>query len=157
MAEEMNLRSAFNGFNRRDVLTCIEQLNNDHKAKLQSLQTQAEQLLEENRQLQERYAELQAKYADLQKELEAAQLLGSSDVQELETYRRAERTEREARERAARVSEQTDSALKNVDKVVADATDRLSGLMAAWMDVAEHTRSELQAASEAVGAIPHEG
>ena len=93
MAEEMALRSAINGFNRRDVINCVQQINNKHKLQVQMLEAQLGELQAENDRLK----------AQLEAALAKPTVPCGSDAQELETYRRAERTEREARERAARV------------------------------------------------------
>ena len=175
MADNMTLRPAFNGFNRQDVLACIEQLNNNHKAKVQSLEAQLRQLREEN-------ARLQAQLEDSQT---AAAEPCDIGAQELEAYRRAERMEREARERAEEtqacaertmqesqeyaeriqreaqeratlVSQQTESALKEVTKVVDQSAERVSQLMAAWTEAVAQTREELLSAAEAVNNIPKE-
>ena len=170
-----HFRSAFNGFNRQDVLACIEQLNNNHKAKVQSLEAQLRQLREEN-------ARLQAQLEDSQT---AAAEPCDIGAQELEAYRRAERMEREARERAEEtqacaertmqesqeyaeriqreaqeratlVSQQTESALKEVTKVVDQSAERVSQLMVAWTEAVAQTREELLSAAEAVNNIPKE-
>ena len=175
MADNMTLRPAFNGFNRQDVLACIEQLNNNHKAKVQSLEAQLRQLREEN-------ARLQAQLEDSQT---AAAEPCDIGAQELEAYRRAERMEREARERAEEtqacaertmqesqeyaeriqreaqeratlVSQQTESALKEVTKVVDQSAERVTQLMAAWTEAVAQTREELLSATEAVNNIPKE-
>ena len=61
MASVHHFRSAFNGFNREDVVRYIEYLNNQHNAKLEQL----------NAQLRE--AKSQSADADLQARLEAAE------------------------------------------------------------------------------------
>ena len=175
MADNMTLRPAFNGFNRQDVLACIEQLNNNHKAKVQSLEAQLRQLREENARLQTQLEEFRSNAAEP----------CDIDAQELEAYRRAERAEREARERAEEtqacaertmleaqayaertqreakeratlVSQQTESALQEVTKVVDQSAERVSRLMAAWTEAMEQTREGLRSAAEAVKNIPQE-
>ncbi|MBQ2784944.1 MAG: hypothetical protein IJF02_00355 [Oscillospiraceae bacterium] len=146
MAEEMALRSAINGFNRRDVINCIQQINNNHKLQVQILEAQIGELQAENDRLK----------AQLEAALTKAEAFCGSDTQELETYRRAERTEREARERAARVAEQTESALMDVHRIVDASTERLSTLMDAWTEAVAFTREELVSAYDAAKAIPHE-
>lgn len=146
MAEEMALRTAINGFNRRDVINCIQQINNNHKINVQMLEAQIGELQLENAQLK----------AQLEEALAKSAALSGNDAQELEAYRRAERAEREARERAARVAEQTESALMDVQRIVSASTERLNTAMEAWAEAVELSRTELKAACEAVDAIPHE-
>lgn len=146
MAEEMALRSAINGFNRRDVINCVQQINNNHKIQIQMLEAQIGDLQAENAQLK---AQLEAALA------KPAASCGN-DAQELEAYRRAERTEREARERAARVAEQAESALMDVQRIVSASTERLNTAMSAWTEAIELSKTELEAACEAIDTIPHE-
>ena len=146
MAEEMALRSAINGFNRRDVINCVQQINNKHKLQVQMLEAQLGELQAENDRLK----------AQLEAALAKPAVPCGSDAQELETYRRAERTEREARERAARVAEQTESALMDVHRIIDESTERLGTLMDAWTEAVAFTREELGAACDAANAIPHE-
>ena len=144
MSENIPLRTAFHGFNRRDVLACIEQLNNNYKSQIVSLEAQLRELQEENAQLRADLNAAAAPNYDTQVHTEAA---------ELEVYRRAERTEREARERAARVCEQTNTALAEVVETVEAATAQMSVLLQSWSDAAENTRAVLLSASEAINAI----
>ena len=140
MADEMTLRSAFHGFNRRDVLACIEQLNSEHKSRVQSLEGQLRQLREENDRLKAQLEEARAKTAEST----------CSDTQELEAYRRAERTEREARERADRMTKEAEAALTDMRRIVGASSDRLSTLMDAWTAAVELTREEILSVSEAL-------
>ena len=140
MADEMTLRSAFHGFNRRDVLACIEQLNSEHKSRVQSLEGQLRQLREEHDRLKAQLEEARAKTAEP----------ACSDAQELEAYRRAERTEREARERADRMTKEAEAALTDMRRIVGESSDRLSTLMDAWTAAVELTREEILSVSEAL-------
>ena len=140
MVDEMTLRSAFHGFNRRDVLACIEQLNSEYKSRVQSLEGQLRQLREENDRLKAQLEEARAKTAEP----------AYSDTQELEAYRRAERTEREARERADRMTKEAEAALTDMRRIVGESSDRLSTLMDAWTAAVELTREEILSVSEAL-------
>jgi len=137
MADEMTLRSAFHGFNRRDVLACIERLNSEHKSRVQSLEGQLRQLREENDRLQAQLEEARAKAAEPAR----------GDTQELEAYRRAERTEREARERADRMTKEAVSALTDMRRMVGESTKRLNSAMEAWTAAVEFTREEIRSVS----------
>ena len=83
MAEQVNFRSAFRGFNRTDVVRHLEFLHNSHEYKLNQLHTEIEELRAEltlARQLPSRSAKLdaeleatKARCAELEEMLEAAQ------------------------------------------------------------------------------------
>ena len=125
MMMPQNFRTAFNGFNREDVVHYIEFINARHstevnqlKSELDLLQNQQQDipdvsaleeelaaLRQERDQLLEKIAQLEAKAA-----APAAVSTVSAEL-ELETYRRAERMERIARERAEQVYFQANAAL----------------------------------------------
>ena len=120
MASEL-FRSALNGFNRTDVVQFIQQQTMEHEKNLRVLRdenrnlkqciadgvSERESLLKEKQDLEEELAALREKLAELeQKEASALErpiapvLPNSFDEMELTAYRRAELTERMARERA---------------------------------------------------------
>lgn len=118
MAVSMNFRSAFNGFNREDVVNYIEYISAKHTAEVNQLNSEIEYLKgkqpvtqtddqEDSAALRSRIEELEARCAELEQLLEeksqaeAAPVQQPTMEQELEAYRRAERTERLAQERAA--------------------------------------------------------
>ena len=104
-----NFRSAFRGFNREDVVRYIEYLNNQHKNQIEQLNNQL------------RTAKAAPSDSELQVQLDAAlekcarleeQLANTAVVtteQELEAYRRAERAERVAQERAQQIRNQANA------------------------------------------------
>ena len=57
MAVKQNFRTAFNGFNRDDVVHYIEYLNNQHNAELAQLNSDMEQLRTQLEQMQAQSAE----------------------------------------------------------------------------------------------------
>lgn len=169
MAQQKTFRTAFNGFNREDVVHYIEYMNAKHQSEINQLASEAEALRNQLAQAQEPAPEenlpspeleaLQARCAELEERCgileqerdEAIAALNRADTekaealaakalaesqrdaaaaqqstmqcrveQELEAYRRAERTERLARERADRVYHQ-------VNGVLADATLKVDG------------------------------
>lgn len=169
MAQQKTFRTAFNGFNREDVVHYIEYMNAKHQSEINQLASEADSLRNQLAQAQEPAPEenlpspeleaLQARCAELEErcgileqerdeaiaalnrantekaEALAAKALAESQrdaaaaqqstmqcrvEQELEAYRRAERTERLARERADRVYHQ-------VNGVLADATLKVDG------------------------------
>ena len=105
MTDNKTFRSALNGFNREDVVQYIAYINNKHTSQVNQLTTEIQALTAELAQLRQQpdysaeLAESQAKCASLEQELE--QLRSQTDTRcqtgdELETYRRAEETERKA-------------------------------------------------------------
>ncbi len=153
MAANMNFRSAFNGFNREDVVHFIEYLNAKHSAELNQLRSEMNLLRsqpvaiqggEANRELAELREvrdRLQAQLAELQKrydalEAEKAPTIQYSTAQELEAYRRAERTERIAKERAEQVYHQVNGAL-------ADATVKVDTTFAQLGELADQLGTQL--------------
>lgn len=150
MAAMQNFRSALNGFNREDVAHYIEYLNSKHTNALNQLKGENQALLEElntlkNRpvqpelepvcaQLREENAALQQTVDQLRQQLEqaSAQNAAVTDA-ELEAYRRAERMERAARERAQQIYRQATGTLADATTQVdeaAQAFDALSGQLA---------------------------
>lgn len=143
MAAAQNFRSAFNGFNREDVVHYIEYLNAKHNSALNQLkadnQTLADevealrskpdleeectQLREENQQLQSQLEAMTAQLEELTKQLEEAQQYTPLADEELEAYRRAEKAERTARERARQIYCQTTGALADATTQVDDAAE----------------------------------
>ena len=127
MAGMQNFRSALGGFNRQDVVNYIEYMNNKHNSELEQLNTQlqnakealAQAEAEDNSELQAKLEAAVARCAELEAQLaEAGNAAGIKPGDELEAYRRAERTERMARERAEQMYRQATG-------VIADATTRV--------------------------------
>ena len=147
MAAPQNFRSAFNGFNREDVVHYLEYINTKHTNQINQLtaenqelrasapkpgETQTVAFLQElcadlTQQLEAekaRCAELTQQLEELQAQCEAAaseetaapaaapvEAMSTLASEELETYRRAERIEREAKERAELVYFQANGVL----------------------------------------------
>ena len=178
MAVPQNFRSAFNGFNREDVVHYLEYINSKHQnqvnqlnAEIDELRTQLEQEPSEdqsalvcslqeqcvvlNSQLEEALAakeELEARCAALeQQQVEskpepAAEAAPAPSVsEELEAYRRAERIEREARERAELVYFQANS-------VLTEATAKVDGVSGEITDIADQVMSQLTQLQMAVSS-----
>ena len=162
MAEIFNFRSAFNGFRREDVVHYIEYLNTKHTAEINQLNTELAQVREQNSvsdevaQLQAQLAaaqeindQLQARIAQLEEQYTAPSAPVSPAVpqcsvtQELEAYRRAERTEREARERSELIYRKANGAL-------ADATVRVDEAFVQIGDLTDKVNAQLQQLQQAV-------
>ena len=151
MATQMNFRSALNGFNREDVVHYIQFLNSKHAADLNQLNAellylrnkQAEQPAPKTDEIVEQQAarirELFDRCTALEQELEAAKAANvqlAAQIQqdsgrnrleeELEAYRRAERTERYARERADNLYRQANGALADATVKVDEAAQQFS-------------------------------
>ena len=176
MAMMQNFRSAFNGFNREDVVHYLEYLNNKY-------QNQINQLTAENEELRTRLEQqpdaaqtelvqsLQAECAELTSQLEeseaaranlearlgeqeeaeetaapAVEEVKAPDIsEELAAYRRAERIEREAKERAELVYFQANS-------VLTEAASKVDGIAADITDMADHVMGQLTQLQMAVSA-----
>lgn len=158
MAEQQSFRSAFNGFNREDVVHYIEFLNNKHNAQLNQMRTEMDDLRAEltlvrqapGRSIKleseliaanQRIAELEATLASVTAQLEQARKhvptpAESRITEELEAYRRAERAERKANERAMEISTQANG-------VLADATARVDETAVHFSEMAEMIAEKL--------------
>lgn len=188
MAQSQNFRTAFNGFNREDVVQYLSFLNTKHAAEVSQLSNEAEELrrelaeAEKDTQLQERVEELEMQLA--QSETEKASLIlrvaelerelanvsadvrevvvekpvyiekvverpmevpaqVSSAAQELEAYRRAERAERVAKERATVI-------YNRANGVLSDATEKVDGAADQISVMAERTIQQIQQLQQAV-------
>ncbi len=187
-----NFRSAFNGFNREDVVRYIEYMNTRHSTQLNELNMELEFLrgklnaaptvdpeiidrlnaallqvsqleqrcaqLEQERdaalaggdttQLEARCAELTRERDEALAEAEKAKAAQSAAAQgcaaqELEAYRRAERTERLAKERAERV-------YSKVNGVLSDATVKVDEAAAQIGEVSDQVLARLTQLQNAV-------
>lgn len=168
MMEQPNqFRSSLGGFNREDVVRYLEFINNKHAAQVAQLTNELEYLkgkqdtLDSNRvsdlekQLNAALAEndtLKHRIAVLEHSLQeaTAALAQPTPVQsapptesELEAYRRAERVERMAKERARQVGRQTADALGKLTAQLTSAADTLS-------DMTAQMTQQLQSLQEAV-------
>ena len=168
MATQTNFRSAFNGFNREDVVHYIEFLNSKHAADLNQLNAELEYL--RNKQPEQpapksddvveqqaaRIRELFDRCAALEQELEAAKAenvqlaalvhqdsVRSTQENELEAYRRAERTERYARERA-------ENLFRQANGVLADATVKVDEAAQQFSQMTDHIVAQLSDLQNAV-------
>lgn len=169
MSQTHNFRSAIGGFNRQDVVRYIEYINGKHISLVNQLKSENQALKDELAALQAHPA---AEDADLRSQLDAALARiaelesqpSAPTAQELEAYRRAERMERIAKERA-------DAVYHQVNATLAEASTQLSGAAGSYgqlVDSVVSQISQLQAAVEsgkialenaaaAMGAIRPEG
>lgn len=157
MEQPTQFRSAFNGFNREDVVRYMEFVNNKHSAQVAQLNNEldflrskqekadpdrVEELEEQLKAAMEENDALHCRIEALEQQLQEAQdaLLNQkagaiqpivvqpqvSVTEELEHYRRAERAERVAKERARQVSDQTTAALSDAATKVDIASELIS-------------------------------
>ena len=162
MSAPQKFRSAFNGFNREDVVSYLEYLNSKHTAQVNQLTAEAESLrskldsiqpmddpsetiatLEQERDdLRCQLAELQARFDALAQE-KAAPAYGPAE--ELEVYRRAERAERMAQDRADLIYRQTNGVLR-------EASVRVSSAASAIVPAADQAMAQLAQLVEVIAA-----
>lgn len=169
MAGFQNFRSAFNGFRREDVVHYIEYMNNKHNSQVEQLNSQIQVLQAElaqakaspaaNADLQTALDSANAKIA----ELEAALAAGGVQVKsgdELEAYRRAERAERMAQERAAQIYNQANAVLadaslkvENVSALIGSVADNVTVQLREYQQTVDGTRATIEEAVAAMYAI----
>lgn len=157
MAGIQNFRTALAGFNREDVVRYIEYMNNQHNSQIQQLNTQ----LQTAQEALEKATAVPQGEADLRAELEAALArcsaleaqLEQSGNSELETYRRAEKAERLARERAAQIYTQANAVLADATVKAESAADGMRAVMEQAASQLEQSKQDLQDAVAAMYAI----
>ena len=163
MAAVHSFRSALGGFNREDVVRYIEYMNNKHTSEVEQLNSQlqaAREALEQataadNSQLQAQLDAAQARCAELEEQL-AGQVSGAAPVQagdELEAYRRAERAERLARDRASQIYNQANAALADATVKLEAISDSMGSLTQQITEQLQTSKQQLQEAVAAMYAI----
>lgn len=178
MAATYNFRSAFNGFNREDVVHYIEYINSKQTTQVNQLRSDLAAAQQENAALkaqpqhdpalEAQVAELQTKIAQLEEEVLTAQIAKSDletqladmtrqrdealndqaqvqrrNEEELEAYRRAERVERQAKER-------TEAMYQKANGVLADATSKVDNASAQIAGIADQVAAQLAVLQQAV-------
>lgn len=147
MTMPQNFRSAFNGFNREDVVHYIEYINARHNAEVKQLKSELDLLQSQQDEmpdvsaleaelaaLREERDQLLKKIAQLEAQPAAPATVTTSAELELETYRRAERMERVARERAEQVYFQANAALADATVKVDAAALQISQMSEAVLN-----------------------
>lgn len=164
MAAPQNFRSAFNGFNREDVVRYLEYINTRHQNQIHELTGEAEALRQQlaaaqagqNDDLEAQLAAVTGERDALRAQLEQLQSSQPEPqpqapeapaVEEgaLDAYRRAERIERNARERAELVYHQASG-------VLSEAIARVDGTTAEITAKADDAMSQLTQLQVAVSA-----
>ena len=183
---EQTFRSALGGFNREDVVRYLEYINAQHTAELNQLRSEIEflrskeaqtpspaevsdqsELVQQQasriRELFDLCKQQEEKIAELTSRLEAAPTASSAEA-ELEAYRRAERAERVAQERADQILQQVNSALADATVKVDEASallgsmaDQLSGQLDRFRSAVNGSKQALQDAAATMYAIRPSG
>ena len=145
MSSIQNFRSAFNGFNRQDVVSYIEFMTNQHNSQIQQLNSQLQNALAKSADpaLQEKLTAAEARIRELEAQLAQAGEAANCTEQELEAYRRAERAERLANERSRQICDKENG-------VLADARCQVEAAAAAIDAAAENLSAQLDAYQKAV-------
>lgn len=173
LEQPSQFRSSFNGFNREDVVRYMEFINNKHSAQVAQLTNELEYLrgkqdtldasrvselekqlsaaLAENDALKHRIALLEHNLQEAKAAAEsfAAQPTAPSES-ELEAYRRAERVERVAKERARQVGQQTAQALGDISARMDGAAEQLSDMAAQLTQQLSQLRQAVAGSRQAV-------
>ncbi len=161
MAGIQNFRSALGGFNRQDVVQYIEYMNTQHNSQIAQLNTQLQNAQEalakaqsgSDPELLTKLEAAQARCAELEAKLAGSDTPVVKTGDELEAYRRAERAERLARERAAQIYTQANAVLADATvkvEAVSDSMNAVSEQLAAQL---QQSRQSLQEAVQAMYAI----
>ncbi len=181
MADSYSFRTAFNGFNREDVVHHLQYIQNKHNTQLNQLRTDladaqknaaaAAQLQEVLEDLRSQYAELEAerdaalaRTRELEQELVALRSKKSEPAapgaDELEAYRRAERAERQAQQRADQLLAQAHGILADAGvradesaQKIGTMADQVAAQLAALQQVVMESKSALQDTAVAMFAI----
>lgn len=178
MSVPQNFRTAFNGFHREDVVRYLEYINNKHNAQVNQLEEEnaalraqlqaapAEDRSGEVEALTEQLNEALSRCAELEKQLEARPeaapqkeepVLSACAAEELEAYRRAERIEREAKERSELVYFQANSVLTEaaakVDSISGEITDMADQVMSRLTQLQMAVSSSKQALQDAASIM----
>ncbi len=137
-----HFRSAINGFHKQDVVRYIEYLNNQHNAKIEQLNNQLQNAkVPVESELQAKLDAALVRCAELEAQLAAAPAAATGE--ELEAYRRAERAERIAQERAQQICTQANA-------ILADTTVKAQAASARIAELARQTNGQLQAYQDAI-------
>jgi len=165
MAGVHNFRSALGGFNREDVVRYIEFINNKHNTEVAQLNNQLQMARDalsrataENNtdQLKAQLEEANARIAELEamaQQEQAPQAAPEKTGDELEAYRRAERAERLARDRAALIYTQANAALADATVKVEEVSDNMTALAEQMTTQVHEAKVKLQEAVASMYAI----
>lgn len=159
MAAVQSFRTALGGFNREDVVRYIEYINNKHASEVEELNTQLQTALEQAKSgndsdLLARLDAAEARCAELEAQLaQNGQSVPAQTGEELEAYRRAERAERLARDRAAQIYAQANAALADATVKVESVSDSMNALADQLSAQLQESKNMMQEAVASLYAI----
>ena len=179
MDAPQSFRSAFNGFNRQDVVHYLEYINTKHQTQVNELTAEADDLRRQLEDLQAKttqVAELEAQLSAMTEErdalrarveqMQAAEPVqeprpemdgGSQVADELDSYRRAQQVERSARERAELVYHQANGvlneAIAKVDTATAEITAKTDEAMSQLTQLQMAVSTSKQALQDAASLM----
>lgn len=179
MDAPQNFRSAFNGFNRQDVVHYLEYINTKHQNQVNELTAEADDLRRQLEELQTQttqVAELEARLAAMTEErdtlrtqleqMQAAEAVqepqpeaddSNPAAEELDSYRRAQQVERSARERAELVYHQANGvlneAIAKVDTATAEITAKTDEAMSQLTQLQMAVSTSKQALQDAASLM----
>lgn len=159
MAAVQSFRTALGGFNREDVVRYIEYINNKHASEVEELNTQLQTALEQAKSgndsdLLARLEAAEARCAELEAQLvQNGQSVPAQTGEELEAYRRAERAERLARDRAAQIYAQANAALADATVKVESVSDSMNALADQLSAQLQESKNMMQEAVASLYAI----
>lgn len=159
MAAVQSFRTALGGFNREDVVRYIEYINNKHASEVEQLNTQLQIALEQAKSgndsdLLARLEAAEARCAELEAQLaQNGQAVPVKTGDELEAYRRAERAERLARDRAAQIYAQANAALADATVKVESISDSMNALADQLSAQLQESKNMMQEAVASLYAI----
>jgi type IV secretory pathway VirB4 component len=164
MSETKKFRSALNGFNRQDVVQYIEYITNKHNSQVEQLNSQLQLALSRaaDPELQTRLEAAEARIKELEEALATAEeaVKNGGTEQELEAYRRAEKTERQAKERAQQIYDQANGVLSDAALQAEEAAakigqiaDQVAQQLQGYQQSVLETKEAFDHASQALYAI----
>ncbi len=178
MAETLNFRTAVRGFHREDVVRYIEYLNSKNAALVNQLRSENQALKdelaacrtkqpaapsEESCALAQQLEQANAKIAQLEQIIAQQNAAPQLADAELEAYRRAERTERMAKERADQIYRQAAATLSQATVQVDEASvhfrsiaDQISAQIGELQLAVQSSKNALQDAAATMYAIQPE-
>ena len=178
MSASYNFRTAFNGFNREDVVHYIEYINSKHNTQLNQLRSDLASAQKENAELkaqpqhdpalEAQVAALNEKLAQMDEELLAAQIAKSdlegqladmtaqrdAALNDQTLVQRRNEEELEAYRRAERVErqakERTEAMYQKANSVLSDATSKVDNASAQIAGIADQVAAQLAVLQQAV-------
>ena len=178
MTASYNFRTAFNGFNREDVVHYIEYINSKHNTQVNQLKADLDALRQKNAQLRatpERDPELELhaaeltdklaaveeelevtrqSYAELEAELAKVKAERDAALSEQVAIKRRNEEELEAYRRAERMErqakERTEAMYQKANGVLADATSKVDDASAQLAGIADQVAAQLAVLQQAV-------